>query len=443
MNKRALVIDDEPDIRQLLSITLKRMQIDCFEAENIASARRILRNHTFDLCLTDMILPDGNGIDLVREMQSDYSNLPVAVITAYGNVETAVDALKAGAFDFIAKPVNVEQLRNIVNAALKTSTEPKPESTPQIDSELLGESTAMLDLKTKILKIARSQSPIYIRGETGVGKELVARLIHRLSGRHDGAWIPINCGAIPHELMESEFFGHLKGSFTGAHSNKAGLFEAASGGTLFLDEIAELPLSMQVKLLRAIQERKIKRVGSTEEIAVDVRIVSATHHNLSELVAIGSFRNDLFYRINVIELPVPPLRERLDDIPILSNSILKSINQINTSAWQLSRDANDKLMSYAFPGNVRELENILERACTLSESETLSAEDLDLPNVPDSESQDNFKPGSIPLDDHLAEIEKQALMDAMDKCHGNKTAAAELLGISFRTIRYKVKKYQL
>ncbi|GJL83217.1 MAG: type 4 fimbriae expression regulatory protein PilR [marine bacterium B5-7] len=444
MAKLALIIDDEPDLRNLLSITLRRMNIRSMEADCISRANELLANHTFDVCLTDMRLPDGNGIDLVRQIQNDTPSLPVAVITAYGNVETAVEALKAGAFDFIAKPVQLDELRKIVEAAVHTHDGADSPVTEKIATDLLGESVTMRELRATIHKVARSQSPIHICGNTGTGKELVARLIHEASGRREGPWVPVNCGAIPQELMESEFFGHKKGSFTGAHQDKAGLFEVATGGTLFLDEIAELPLAMQVKLLRAIQERKIKAVGDTRERAVDVRILSATHSNLAEQVTIGRFRNDLYYRLNVIELRVPDLKERREDISTLSQFFLHRLNaESDMEDKTLSDGAIDKLINHGFPGNVRELENIMERAFTLSESSVIEADDIHAPqSVLDTETTDRgFQPGHVSLDDHLADIERQALVDALEKTGGNKTLAAEMLGMSFRSIRYKLKKY--
>ncbi|KAA3621874.1 MAG: sigma-54-dependent Fis family transcriptional regulator [Proteobacteria bacterium] len=447
MSKLALVIDDEPDIRNLLRISLERMQIHCMEAGTLARAVQLLESRRFDVCLTDMRLPDGNGIDLVRRIQSSHPELPVAVITAHGSMETAVEALKAGAFDFISKPVKLDELRRIVEAAVDMGERLSSKAPEEIESDLLGDSPPMQRLRDMIRKVARSQSPVYIHGNTGTGKELVARLIHRSSGRKDGPWVPVNCGAIPAELMESEFFGHKKGSFTGAHEDKPGLFEAASGGTLFLDEVAELPLSMQVKLLRAIQERKTKPVGGNQERAVDVRILSATHANLADLVAAGKFRNDLYYRLNVIELRVPDLRERREDIPTLANYFLARLNDHNDAPVKtLSDSALELLQNHHFPGNIRELENIIERAYTLSNAERIAADEILIPNDgihDETRGSEDYRPGDEPLDDHLAEIERRALVAAIEKAGGNKTVAAELLGMSFRSIRYKLKKYGL
>ncbi|MGD8743685.1 MAG: sigma-54 dependent transcriptional regulator, partial [Granulosicoccaceae bacterium] len=377
----ALIVDDEPDILELLSLTLERMDIDSRRATDLAQARQLLGQESFDLCLTDMRLPDGDGIELVRHISEHYPNTPVAVITAHGNMELAVEALKAGAFDFVSKPVNLGRLRQLVNAALKLSAKtPHPAPTPgsdDVDNPLLGDSAIMQRMRATIRKLARSQAPVYISGESGSGKELVARMIHALGPRADKPFIPVNCGAIPPELMESEFFGHKKGSFTGAVADKTGLFQAADGGTLFLDEVAELPFPMQVKLLRAIQEKSVRPIGEHSEQPVDVRILSATHKNLTTLVADGEFRQDLFYRINVIELAVPPLRERPEDIAQLADHILDKLD--GQKHPQLSKQALEALQGYAFPGNVRELENILERAMTLCEADTIDSADLQLP----------------------------------------------------------------
>lgn len=445
MKKQVLIVDDEPDLRSLLSITMSRMNLKCFEAENIERAKKLLLSQKFDLCLTDMRLPDGDGLDLVDHIQQHYADLPVAVITAYGNVETAVRALKFGAFDFIAKPVKLETLRTIAEAALNIPKLGAQPSVVPMAEKLLGNSASMQSLREMISKVARSQSPVYIQGSTGTGKELVARLIHELSGRKEAPWVPVNCGAIPSELMESEFFGHKKGSFTGAHQDTAGLFEVASGGTLFLDEIAELPMSMQVKLLRSIQERKIKPVGSTKEFPVDVRILCATHTNLLERVRAGKFRNDLFYRLNVIELNVPDLNNRREDIPLLTDKILTQLNNnSNQEEKSLAPGSLEILYRHNYLGNIRELENILERAFTLCDRNIIKPEDIILQDsFPLADQAKNYEPGSVPLDDHLAEIERVALIEAIEKSNGNKTAAATLLGMSFRSMRYKLKKYKL
>jgi two-component system response regulator PilR (NtrC family) len=443
-----LIVDDEPDIRELLEITLSRMGIETTSAANLQQARSSLASKKYDLCLTDMRLPDGNGIDLVRDIQLQHPELPVAVITAHGNMQSAIEALKAGAFDFVSKPVDLSILRNLIETALRLADEHKPLDLPA-GAELLGVSAAIEETRKTIEKLSRSQAPVYISGESGVGKELVARLIHQQGPRADKPFVPVNCGAIPTELMESEFFGHKKGSFTGAVTDKQGLFQAAHGGTLFLDEVADLPLSMQVKLLRAIQEKAIRPIGEQREIPIDVRILSATHKDLEQLTRDGLFRQDLFYRINVISLLVPGLRERPDDIPILTAYFLKRI----ATAWQtpvpqLDRSAIAALMNYSFPGNVRELENILERAMTLCEGDLISAEDLHLPEASESAVGDysllgrlntESKP-AMELDPMLANTEREVIIRALEQTRYNKTAAAKLLGISFRAMRYRIKK---
>ena len=383
MNPQALVIDDEPDILELLTMTLESMSVDCVTAENIAQAYQALSQQAFDFCLTDMRLPDGNGLDFVKTVQTEKPDLPVAVISAHGNMDLAVQALKLGAFDFISKPVKLRTLRDLVDTALKLSPSRPTKLDCRSRHRLLGDTPAMQELRGKIAKLARSQAPVYIGGESGTGKELVARLIHELGVRAEQAFVPINCGAIPSELVESEFFGHKKGAFTGAISDKEGLFQAADGGTLFLDEVADLQLMMQVKLLRALQEKTIRPVGSQEEIPVDVRILSATHKNLTEKVQQGAFREDLFYRLNVIELSVPALRERRDDIPVLVDYILEQLaakNGLDTEP-DISDAAMTALQSYDFQGNVRELENILERALTWMEGDTITETDLMLPEA--------------------------------------------------------------
>ena len=375
---QALIVDDEPDIRELLELTLGRMNIDTRSAANLADARKLLQECRFDLCLTDMRLPDGDGLELVEAIQQQHPDLPVAVITAHGNMETAVQALKLGAFDFVSKPVDLQVLRNLVNGALKLAS--FPERDRRSRDTLLGDSAIMQTIRSTIAKLARSQAPVYISGESGTGKELVARLIHAKGPRNDKAFVPVNCGAIPSELMESEFFGHKKGSFTGAVADKEGLFQAASGGTLFLDEVAELPLHMQVKLLRAIQEKAVRPVGEQKEIPVDVRVLSATHKDLAKLVEAGGFRQDLYYRINVIELKVPNLRQRREDIPQLAQHVIEKLaHEQGIDVPQLGQPTLETLQRYAFPGNVRELENVLERALTLSDGREIHPQDLALP----------------------------------------------------------------
>lgn len=433
----ALIIDDEPDIRELLEITLNRMQINCACAENLAAAKALLKQKSFDICLTDMRLPDGDGVEFVSYIQQHYPNLPVAVITAHGNMETAIQALKYGAFDFLTKPVDLNSLRTLITSALKLSTE-------QVESKhsLIGESEPITALRPIINKLARSQAPVYISGESGVGKELVAVMIHEQGSRSDKPFVPVNCGAIPQELMESEFFGHKKGSFTGAVADKGGLFQAADGGTLFLDEIAELPQPMQVKLLRAIQEKSIRPIGVQREIPVDVRILSATHKDLAAQVAEGAFRQDLFYRINVIELQVPPLRDHKEDIVLLVEYFLERLSHANDIHQpELSETALKALQEYPFPGNVRELENILERAMTLFNGDVIEENDLQLPRHRlDSQS---LAKESDALDAMLGDMEKEKILDALNKTRWNKTAAAKLLGISFRALRYRLEKLGL
>ncbi len=459
--KNVLVVDDESDIRELLEITLSRMNLDSHAAANVSEAKSLLENQSFDLCLTDMKLPDGTGIELVEHIQENFPHIPVAVITAFGSMEAAIKALKAGAFDFVSKPIDLSILRGLVDSALKVASTPidnGSETDTKASQKLLGESEAMLALRKKIDKLSRSQAPVYLRGESGVGKELVATQIHQHGPRAHADFVPVNCGAIPTELMESEFFGHLKGSFTGAVSDKEGLFQAANGGTLFLDEIAELPIHMQVKLLRAIQEKAIKPIGGQKEIPVDIRLLSATHKDLAAEVEAGNFRQDLYYRINVIELNIPPLRERITDLPILANFMLERVSA-NTTAnitdspsenYTLSDDAIEKLKTYSFPGNIRELENILERAATLCEGNQITAGDLDLPenksvtssNQPDAD-ESSISLSVDQLEDYLIQKERKAIVAALEQTRWNKTAAAKLLGITFRQLRYRLQKLEL
>ena len=425
----ALVIDDEPDICELLSLTLGRMDIRTETAMDVAGAKALLGAHEFDICLTDMRLPDGDGLELVEWMQSNAAGVPVAVITAHGNVETAVQALKLGAFDFISKPLDLGNLRTIVENALKVGKRSQDGG-----GRLLGKSDKMHELRDMISKVAQSQAPVHISGESGTGKELVARLIHDSGPRSEGPFVPVNCGAIPAELVESEFFGHRKGAFTGAVNDKAGLVQCARDGTLFLDEIADLPLAMQVKLLRVIQEKKVRPVGAAQEESVDVRILSATHKNLSQMVADGDFREDLFYRINVIELHVPALRERGDDILMLAEHILERMG----GRCALDGNARQTLLEYAFPGNVRELENMLERAVTLCAGGTISAPDLHMRGTNDASGTQPVLTGK--LGEQVEDVQRQAIVDALEKTRYNKTAAAKLLGLSFRQLRYRIKK---
>ena len=467
--RSALVVDDERDIRELLVLTLGRMGLRVDTAADTASARAQLAEQSYDLCLTDMRLPDGSGLDLIAHIVARFPDTPVAMITAYGNVEAAVSALKAGAFDFVSKPVDLTVLRRLVKNALdlhqqRRAAIPSP-------SGLTGDSMIMQQLRQTITKLARSQAPVYIAGESGSGKERVAKLIHEQGPRGSGPFVPVNCGAIPAELMESEFFGHKKGSFTGAHADKDGLFQAANGGTLFLDEVAELPLHMQVKLLRVIQEKSVRPVGASAELPVDVRILSATHKDLARLVEDNRFRHDLFYRLNVIELRVPPLRERSEDIPALTRAILQRlVGTPGATVPALDADAERALQDYAFPGNVRELENILERAVALCENERITRAELRLPAAPapragsTATQHDNFahaganprnpapptqerresadRPGSglDALPSYIEQLERVAIARALEECRYNKTKAAAQLGITFRALRYKLKK---
>ncbi len=436
----ALIVDDEPDILELLDITLARMKIDTRKAGNLAQAGELLSREAFDLCLTDMRLPDGNGIDLVKLIGINHPQLPVAVITAHGNMESAIQALKAGAFDFASKPIDLQMLRRLVRSALKLdhSRAETDSNSAQPETRLLGKSKAIEHIRTMVSKLARSQAPVYISGESGTGKELAAQLIHEQGPRAEGRFTAVNCGAIPQELMESEFFGHRKGSFTGAVADKQGLFQEAEGGTLFLDEVADLPLQMQVKLLRAIQEKKVRPVGMQKEEPADVRIISATHKNLAELVEQGAFRQDLYYRINVIELHIPPLRERREDIPLLAQHLQENIVRKNgMEKTELDKAALAGLSQYDFPGNVRELENILERALTLREGSRISLEDIQLPEKP---SETPLPDQNQPLEAYLEQMEREAIIRALDETRWNRTAAAKKLGISFRQLRYRLDK---
>ncbi|MBU3070687.1 sigma-54 dependent transcriptional regulator [Aestuariicella sp. G3-2] len=445
---QALIIDDEPDIRELLDITLSRMGIDVDCAATVKEGMEYLSNNSYSVCLTDLRLPDGDGIELVKWMQKHHANLPVAVFTAHGNMDTAIAALKAGAFDFISKPVELEHLRSLINTALRQTTHQETHS--ENSPPLLGKTQSIDSLRKKILKVSRSQAPVYISGESGTGKELVARAIHYQGGRSDGPFIPVNCGAIPKDLMESEFFGHKKGSFTGASGDKQGLFQAANGGTLFLDEVADLPLDMQVKLLRAIQEKAVRPIGCDHEIPVDIRVLSATHKDLAQEVQREHFRNDLYYRINVIQINIPPLRDRQEDIELLANHFLKSFaEEAGLPTPTLAKNTLAALKQYPFPGNVRELENILERAFTLCDEDTIQLEDLQLPRAETQPSTSLTQRNDHPtdaidsLDDYLEEIEKEVICATLEKTKWNRTAAAKKLGITFRSFRYRLKKLGL
>ena len=431
---RVLVVDDESDIRELIDLTLIRMGLTATCVGTVTEARAALDAGHFHLCLTDMRLPDGDGLDIVRHINDQHCQTPVAVITAFGSAENAVAALKTGAFDYLAKPVGLDQLRALVKSALRLPDADQAGNEGM--SALVGDSPGMQQVRAMIEKLARSQAPVYISGESGSGKELAARLIHSRSARGDGGFVPVNCGAIPENLMESEFFGYRKGAFTGADSEREGFFQAANGGTLFLDEVADLPLAMQVKLLRAIQEKRVRKVGSVTEEAVDVRIICATHKNLRECVDKGIFRQDLYYRLNVIELRMPPLRERPEDIAPLAESIL--LRQLGAVHPGLSPAALKALELYRFPGNVRELENILERATALGSGDQIELDDLHL--EVDDVAGEMAGRGSETLDDYLNRIERQAILEALQKTDGNRTAAARQLGVTFRSMRYRLER---
>lgn len=461
-----LIVDDEPDIRELLEITLGRMGLSTHSEENLEGALKVLGEQTFSVCLTDMNLPDGNGLSLVSHIQQEWPELPVAVITAHGNVDTAITALKSGAFDFVSKPIELERLRGLIDSGLKIKSGGK-NLRPSNEIRLLGNSDAAKKLREQIHKLSRSQAPVYVSGESGTGKELVARLIHANGPRSELPFVAVNCGAIPSELMESEFFGHLKGSFTGAVTDKKGLFQSAEGGTLFLDEVADLPLDMQVKLLRAIQEKSVRAVGGNSETKIDVRILSATHKNLEHEVSHNRFRQDLYYRVNVIELAVPPLRQRAEDVRVIGEEILGSLS--DQRPYVLTQAAWDALENYHFPGNVRELQNVLERACALTEGEKINVGDLGLMAPLESNNHSlqavntdldakltstKANDGGIypdisatadfdSLDHYMQEVERAVIQRALEQTRWNKTAAAEKLGISFRALRYKLDKLDI
>ena len=448
-----LVVDDEPDLLELVSLTLSRMSLETRTAPDVTTARRLLKSTPFDLCLTDMRLPDGDGLDLVAWIQENHPNVPVAVITAHGNVESAVRALKLGAFDFVSKPLDLSVLRKLVGSAIRLGNRGDGNATMAGQTpRLIGRSLVMQQLREMIGRVARSQAPVHIYGESGTGKELVARLIHETGPRSDGPFVAVNCGAIPTELMESELFGHKRGSFTGAVADKRGLVQSAEGGTLFLDELADLPLHMQVKLLRVVQEKTVRPIGESREETVDVRILSATHKNLADLVETGRFREDLFYRINVIEMRVPALRERVEDIPEIAEAVLGRMGRrMKAEPAHLDAEAARALQAYPFPGNVRELENVLERALTLSTAGVITAEHVKLRSVMRSPADVpgasglagptvTATEGGGALGAQLEDIERDAIVKALEKTRYNKTAAAKLLGMSFRALRYRIKK---
>ncbi len=436
-NPTCLVVDDESDISELIVFTLQRMGVQAQSASNLDDAKFMLRQRNFDLCLTDMRLPDGNGLDLVKHITQNHAGLPVAVITAFGSADNAVSALKAGAFDYITKPISLQQLRSLVQSALKLS---EPSESLNQPASMIGESAAILEIRNTIEKLSSSQAPIFIHGESGSGKELVARLIHLNSARRDSPFIKVNCGGISEKLIEKEFFGQVSESIKEKNS---GFFAMANGGTLFLDEIADLPILMQVKLLQVIQDKKVRALGAEKDEIIDVRIISASHRNLSAMIEHGLFRQDLYYRINVITLDIPPLRDRTEDIPLLAQHILQRLCKAqNKSIPNIHEQAIEKLKAYDFFGNVRELENVLERALTLCEGDTITAEHLLMRSKPRATAV-NVDASGMALPDYLENIEKQAILDALVKTKQNKTAAAKLLGISFRTLRYRLSKLGL
>jgi len=441
VTRHVLIVDDEEDILELIELTLLRMGLEVERAMTVAEAIEKVKTGQFDLCLTDMRLPDGEGLQVVEFASQHVRDLPVAVITAHGNTENAVAALKAGAFDYLAKPVSLEQLRTLVKSALSLPQGAQPKTSSE--QTLIGSSPIMQHVRDMIDKVARSEAPVHVTGESGSGKELAARLIHQKSVRRDKPFMPVNCGAIPENLMESEFFGYRKGAFTGADGDRDGFFQAAHGGTLFLDEVADLPLPMQVKLLRVIQEKKVRKVGSTQEEPVDVRIISATHQNLGECVEGGKFRHDLYYRLNVIELRMPALRDRREDVPVFANFILDRLARgVQSAKPEIEPGAMKALQQYDFPGNVRELENILERALALCSSGKITEQDLQLtpPEIVQRDAPPAGSNGKWPLQDYLDRVEKEAILEALEKTRYNRTAAAKLLGITFRSIRYRMER---
>lgn len=472
MKARVLIIDDEPDIRATVEILLGRAGMESMAASGVRSALALLNTETFDVVLTDMRLDDGSGLDVVRWVAENRPETPVAVITAYGSAKDAVTALKAGAFDFVEKPVDTALLRRVVQDALHLPSKAPGKAAafanapPRDEAKLIGDSAAMRQLRDTIAKLARTQAPVYIHGESGVGKELVAREIHRQSARHTGPFVAVNCGAIPPELFESELFGHIKGSFSGAHTDRQGMFTAAEGGTLFLDEVVDLPLTMQVKLLRALQERSIRPVGANREIPVDVRVLSAAQAPLGEAVAAGKVREDLYYRLNVLDLPIPPLRERKDDLASLCAALLERISKRHGMPTPtISTSAIEQLEKRHFPGNIRELENVLERAVALQTTPgEINADEIpadgpelagvppalnSMPSVPPENAHLHatqplrHAPGaaqSRSIDEELAQSEEQRILEALEATRWNRTKAAERLGISFRSLRYRLKK---
>jgi len=428
-----LLVDDEPDILELLELALRKMGLDVDKAENVRDALTALNSRRYDLCLTDMRLPDGDGLQVVRDIAQRNLDVPVAVITAHGNMENAVNALKSGAFEYLSKPVSLEQLRALVKSALNL-----PKTEVPGDGKLFGSSPAMQKARDMIARVARSQAPVHISGESGSGKELAARMIVQGGARHDQPFVAVNCGAIPGNLMENEFFGYKKGSFTGADKDRDGFFQAANGGTLFLDEVADLPLHMQVKLLRAIQDKRVRKIGATNEEAVDVRIISATHHDLAEFVRQGKFRQDLYYRLSVIPIQMPALCDMREDIPELAQNILKRLS--DDTELHFSEGALRALQGYRFPGNVRELENVIERALALCMGKVIEEKDLLLVPVEHEQNGNSSNGSKYPLPEYLDRVEKQALLEALEQTRFNRTAAAKLLGLTFRTMRYRMER---
>lgn len=431
---RVLLVDDEPDILELLGMALGKMGLEVDKAANVQGALKKLKEHRYNLCLTDMRLPDGDGLQVVQYVTQNNLDIPCAVITAHGNMENAIAALKVGAFDYLAKPVALDQLRVLVKSALNLPQQDVAAG----DKVLLGQSPAMQKARDLISRVARSEASVHVSGESGSGKELAARLIAQSGARRDQPFIAVNCGAIPSTLMENEFFGYKKGAFTGADKDRDGFFHAAHGGTLFLDEVADLPLAMQVKLLRAIQEKRVRKIGATSEEAVDVRIISATHYDLAERVRQGEFRQDLYFRLNVIPIQMPALREMRDDIPKIAQQVLDKLR--GEEAVRFSTDAMRALQNYSFPGNVRELENAIERALTLCFGGVIEVQDLMLTPVENSRPDKTSITGKYPLPDYLDQVEKQALHEALQQTNFNRTEAAKLLGLTFRTMRYRMER---
>ncbi|HEY9103833.1 sigma-54 dependent transcriptional regulator [Chitinimonas sp.] len=440
-NPRILVVDDEPDLRELVELTLLKMGLDVEMADGVAAAKTRLDAGGIDLCLTDMRMGDGSGLDVVRHIEARGYDVPVAVITAYGSLDNAVEALKAGAFDYLAKPVSLDQLRTLVRSALELEKQETQRPRPTGERPFIGESPAIQQALQLIDRLARSQAPVYLTGESGSGKERAARLIHAQSSRAAQPFVPVNCGAIPENLMESEFFGTRKGAFTGADAERDGFFQAAHGGTLFLDEVADLPLAMQVKLLRVIQEKRVRKLGDTKETPIDVRIVCATHQNLAKCVEEGRFRQDLYYRLNVIELRMPALRDMREDIPAITQGVLARLSAQNGMAEpRLTSEALQALSHYDFPGNVRELENILERALALCDGKEIHPEDLQLSRSDDEEVIPSAIGEKYPLQEYLDRVEKEAILEALDKTRFNRTQAAKILGVTFRSLRYRMER---